>query len=123
MNATLRWRVVYGYNPNDYISIDESYLEKAKYAMVSGKVFNYKTKTIRGREIKSIEPDYRFYTGWFDSYEIQSGEDQKQIDRDVPMEAIEQRSSKADQRVRYVLTTGKTQMLNDIGQVDKLLIA
>ena len=123
MNAILKWRVVYGYNPNDYISIDETYLEKAKFAMISGKVFNYKTKTIRGREIKSIEPDYRFYTGWFDSYEIQSGEDQVQIDRDVPMEAIEERSAKADQRVKYILTSGKTQMLNHIGQVDKLLLA
>jgi len=107
----LRWRVIYGYGSSNYISIDESYLEKAKYAMITGKVFNYKSKTIRGREIKSIEPDFRFYTGWFDSYEYGSGDDQLQIDRDVPTEEIENRVLVADKRVAFVISKNQPELL------------
>jgi len=122
MAQELRWRVVYGYNPNDHVSIDESYLEKAKYAMLSGKLFNYKMKTIRGSEIKRVEPDIRFYTGWYDTYNFGGSEDQAQIERDVPLQAIEERTYQADNRVGYILRNNKPQLLNDISSVDKLLI-
>lgn len=123
MNKELRWRVVYGYRPHEYISIDEKFLEKAKYSMLSGKLFNYKTQTVRGTRIDRIEPDFRFYTGWADTYQYGGGEDQIQIERDVPIHELESRSVVADSRVRYVLQNKNPQLLNDITGVDKLLLA
>lgn len=122
MNKELRWRVVFGYNPNEYVSIKEDYLEKAKYAMLSGGLFNYNNQTVRGSEIKRIEPDIRYYTGWLDSYSPKESEDYAQIERDVPRTMLEERSRIADDRVRYVLQKGQPKLLNDISSVDKLLI-
>jgi hypothetical protein len=122
MNKELRYRVVYGYNPSDYISIKEDYLEKAKYSMLSGGLLNYQNQTVRGSEIKRIEPDFRFYTGWLDSYNPKESEDYAQIERDVPRLLLEERSRIADNRVRYILQHNKPALLNDINNVDKLLL-
>ena len=118
----LKWRVIYGYSDNDYISIGGDYLERAKYAMLSGKLFNYEIKTIRGSEIKRIEPDYRYYTGWNDSYKFGGGGDTKQINRDVPLKEIKDRTRLADNRVRYALNKGQINLLNDVSSLDRLLI-
>ena len=122
MNKELRWRVIYGYNPSDYVSIKEDYLEKAKYAMLSGGLFNYNNQTVRGSEIKRIEPDMRYYTGWLDSFIPKEAEDYAQIERDMPSKLLHERSQLADNRVRYVLQKGQPKLLGDIAKVDKLLL-
>lgn len=120
MKKELRWRVIYGYNSNEYISITEDYLEKAKYSMISGKIFAHHDRMIKGGEIKRIEPDFRHYTGWYDSYTPHEAEDFKQIERDVPIKEIEERSILADNRVRYALSNGKVKEL--LNSPDKLLL-
>lgn len=123
MKKELRWRVIYGYNSNDYISITEDFLEKAKYAWIAKKIFNAPNgKMINGNEIKRIEPDFRFYTGWFDSYNPQTAEDYAQIDRDVPQKELSERSLLADNRVKYVLHNNKINLLSDVNSIDKLLL-
>jgi len=113
MKKELRWRVFYGYNHNDYISIGEEYLERAKYAMISGKIFSHKEKLIQGKEIKRIEPDFRFYTGWYDSYAPHEAEDFEQIKRDVPTFEIEDRSRLADERVRFAIEKNQVNLLSE----------
>lgn len=117
MKKELRWRIIYGYNPNDYLAIGEEYIEKAKYAFYTGKIFNHPQKIIKGSEIKRIEPDIRYYTGWYDTYEPKEAEDFKQIHRDVPMREIEERSLTADKRVRYVIEHKKPALLANPEQI------
>lgn len=105
MEEELRWRVVYGFKSDQYVSIGEDMLEKAKYAMVTGKIFAHKDKMIRGERIVSIEPDYRFYTGWYDSYTPNDGDDFAQIKRDVPIAKLKERFELADERVKIAITT------------------
>ena len=118
----LRWRVVYGYSPSEYISIGEDFLEKAKFAMASGKIFNYQEKTIKGSEIKRIEPDVRFYTRWCDSYDYGSPIDEKEIRKSVPLKEIKERTHLADKRVGYIMQTNRPQLLNDINKLDVKLL-
>jgi hypothetical protein len=114
----LRGRVIYGYSPSDYISIGEDFIEKAKYAWLNDKKFIAPNgKMISGKEIKRIEPDVRFYTGWNDNYEFGSSDDTKQINRDVPIKEIEDRTLLADKRVRFVMEKKNPALLNNPEQL------
>lgn len=124
MAQNLRWRIITGYSSVDYISIGEEELEKAKYAMVTGKVFTHGGDMIRGTEIKKIERDFRFYTGWNDTYKPVDSEDQKQMLRDMPSnEEFTQREKLSEKRVSYIMQTNKPDLLRDITKVDQLLIS
>lgn len=119
----LRFRIITGYNPKDYIAITEDDLEKAKYSMISGGVYNHGVHTIKGSEIKEIREDFRYYTGWFDTYEPKEGEDMAQIRRDMPpMPLFTARAELANQRVTYVLRSGKLALLDTPLQIDVLLL-
>ena len=116
----LRWRVIYGYDNSEYISIGEEHLEKAKYSMITGKILSAKGKMIKGSEIKRIETDYRYYTGWNDSYDFGGSEDQMQIQRDCPLKELDERYELADNRVRYAIQNKKENLL--LTEPTKLLI-
>lgn len=120
MQKELRWRVVYGYDNSEYIQIGEDLLEKAKYSMITGKILSANGKMIKGSEIKRIEPDYRYYTGWNDGYDYGGYEDRLQIERDCPLKEINERYELADNRVRYAITNKKENLL--LTEPNKILI-
>jgi hypothetical protein len=117
----LKWRVVYGYMLTDYVSIEEHELEKAKYAWITKSIFSTGDRMISGSEIKRIEPDWRYYTGWSEGYEPKSGDDFAQIKRDMPTHLIEDRNRMADARVKYIIENDKPELLNQVEAVDNLL--
>lgn len=119
----LRWRVITGYSAMDYIAIPESELEKSKYSMISGKVFMYNGAMIRGTEIKKIERDYRYYTGWHDTYKPIDGDDNGQMVRDMPPEKLfNEREKLSEKRIAYIMLKNKPELLNDITKIDQLLL-
>lgn len=117
MKKQLRYRVIYGYQPNQYVSIDESLLEKAKYAFITKSVISLGNKTISGSEIKFIEPDYRYYTGWNDTYQFGNEEDRQQIKRDAPTLELEERDLLATARVNHIISTDETYLLDTPEQI------
>jgi hypothetical protein len=71
-------------------------LERAIYAWTEQLPVTIGDKMIQGKHIISIEPDYHYYTGWYESYQPTTGDDWKQIERDCPkfdgyIEAYKQR--------------------------------
>ena len=118
----LRYRVITGYGESDYIAIPEEFLEKATYAMISGKVFVYKNHLVRGSEIKQIEEDYRFYTGWNDGYKPRTQDDKNQISAECPVKKLEARAETANKRVELVLRNNQTELLNNPESIDQLLL-
>lgn len=118
IKKVLRWRVIFGYLPTDYLIVGEEDLEKVKYAWLTKGV--YKAK-LSGSEIKRIEPDWRYYTGWSDGYTPKDGDDFAQIKRDMPTELIEGREQIADARVKYILENDRQDLLENIEKVDQLL--
>lgn len=85
MDKKTRWfRVKYGYNAGEFVSIPEEYLAKAIYSKQKHSLFSYSDRIIDGKEIKTITPDYHKHTGWNEWYEPNDAEDFKQIARDCP---------------------------------------
>lgn len=121
---SLRYRVYYGYNPSDYIAIPESELERAEYAWKKNAIFSYGSKQVKGSEFKRIEEDYRYYTGWFDSYSPKDVDDFAQIEKEMPRRQLFQdRLALAQDRVRYAIQNGKVELLNNPQEFDKLRLA
>lgn len=117
-NTKLKYRAYYGFKPNEYISIEEQDLEKVLYCMQTGDLF----RGIKGTVIQRLEEDFRYYTGWYDSYSPADGDDQKQLERDVPTKELEERRQLALERVNYVQRTGQEHLLANASQIDLLLL-
>ena len=64
------FKVKTGFEPEDIIHIDESELEKAIYAQISGRVAMLKGGTIRGNNIISITEDWHRAMGYNQGYEL-----------------------------------------------------
>jgi hypothetical protein len=64
------FKVKHGFDNQDFIRIDESELEKAIYAQMTGKVAVLNGGTVRGSNIISITPDLHRAMGYNDGYEL-----------------------------------------------------
>ena len=104
------YRVKYGFNALDQVSIDETELEKALYAQKFGEVVQLGNKQVNGKYVISIEPHYHRYTGWFESYEPASGEDFAQIGRDCP-KGLEDKIHNTRERVDYLVSTNQKHLI------------
>lgn len=62
------YKMVYGFGPMDYISIDEMELEKALYVHLTGKTALFKEGSISGKNITMVVPDYNKMAGWNAGY-------------------------------------------------------
>ena len=79
------YKIIRGYNSEDYIEIDETELEKALMSFLTKKDAIYNNGAVRGSEILAIQPDYHRTMGWNRGYKL-GAEDfeelsQKGIDR------------------------------------------
>lgn len=120
------FKVKYGFGTLDKVSVDEKELEKAIYAQITGTPIQLGNSFINGRNIISITPDYHRYTGWYESYEPQSGEDWIQIKRDCPdfegsIEHYKKRVSFLIQ-INKVKEIGQNILIPEIDEVYKGLI-
>lgn len=68
------FRVQYGFNPDDYFSVDEVEMQKALKAQITGALCVLNEGTIQGERIISIRPDYNRIMGWKRDYKL-TGED------------------------------------------------
>lgn len=116
----LRFRIIYGYGTNDYISITENELEKAQYCWIKNAVFTH-GRQIKGGEFKRIEEDYRYYTGWHDTFSPKDSEDMAQITRDMPPKRIfDERLELARVRAQYAIETNQPNLLGTPEKLDVL---
>jgi len=105
------FRVKYGFNAPDQVTVPEHELEKALYAQITGTPVHLATAYINGRNIISITPAYHKHTGWYDWYEPQNGDDWKQIQRDCP--AYDGVIDTYKQRVQFLMQSGR------VGEIGK----
>ena len=106
----LYFKVKYGFNSSEQISIKEDELEKALYAQKFGVVAQLSNKQINGKYIISIEPDINKYTGWYDSYSPSSAEEFAQIRRDCPPEINDVIRAKRE-KVDYLISKGQQNLI------------
>jgi hypothetical protein len=106
----LKFKVRFGYGAMDRVSVGTNELEKALYAQKFGVPVLLGGKQISGKEIKVIEPDYHYYTGWYDSYQPNTADDFKQIERDCP-KCLDETIRHYRERVDLLLATGRKQLV------------
>lgn len=58
------FKVIRGFGSDDFIPIDESELEVAMYAHITGKTVILKNGSINGTHISAIMPDFHKAMGW-----------------------------------------------------------
>ena len=81
----IRFRVRYGFESTANFKVEAGPdLERVLYAWLEQVPVTLADRMVHGKHIIAIEPDYNFYTGWYESYKPTSGEDWKQIARDCP---------------------------------------
>ena len=103
------YKVVWGYQPEEYIPIDETELEKALYAHISGKVAIFKEGSINGSRISVIAPDVCRAMGWNRGYKL-TPEDYEEFD---DREGVKYAGYLAEvkDRVNYLINSGKTDLI------------
>jgi len=112
----LMFKVRYGFDRMATLSIEAGQdLEKAIYAWTEQIPVTIGGKMIQGKHIISIEPDYHYYTGWYESYSPTTGDDFKQIERDCP--SFDGMIDAYRQRVMELVGSGNT---NQIGKLPPL---
>ena len=72
------YRVQYGFGKDDFFSVDETDLQKALKAQLTGAIVVLKEGTLNGERILTIKPDYQREMGWNRDYQL-TGEDYQQI--------------------------------------------
>lgn len=72
------YRVKFGYGKDEFISVDETELETAIKAQITGMIGNFKEGTIAGNNIMAIIPDYQRALGFNRDYQL-TGEDYAEI--------------------------------------------
>lgn len=104
------FKIIRGYNTEDYIEINETELEKAYGAFLMKKDGVYSGGAVRGSEIIAIQPDYHKTMGWNRGYKL--GEDdyaelrRKKIDSDM-----KSMLSNMNIKVKYLLDSGQADLI------------
>lgn len=103
------FKVKYGYNASDSVSIEAKDLEKAIYAQIKGVPIQLGNSYINGRNIISITPHWHKHTGWHDWYEPKDGTDWEQIKRDCPDYENDIENCKI--KVQQLIQSGKIELI------------
>ena len=80
------FKVKTGFEPNDFISIDETELHRAVIAQATGKIGIFKEGTVAGNNIISIKEDWSRMMGYNRGYEL-NDENYNDIPRKLKEEA------------------------------------
>ena len=113
------FKIIRGYSAEDYISIDETELEKAFYSFLSKKDAIYSGGAVRGSEILAIQPDYHRTMGWNRGYKL--GVDdyaelrQKGIDK-----KSQQQLADSKEKIHYLISTNQEQLVGRGFQMPKI---
>ena len=64
------FKIIWGYDAEDYVEIDETELEKAQFAHITKKDAIYSGGSLTGSKIIAIQPDYHRIMGWNRGYKL-----------------------------------------------------
>lgn len=120
--VNLKYKIVYGFEADNYLPIDADELEKAQYAHMTQSRAIFKAGS--GDFTKSgifIQPDFNAAMGWTRGYKL-TADDYVEIERNGVDTAHREYFEKIKERVEYLKATGKTDLIGKnvpIPELDK----
>ncbi len=116
-DGPVRFKVRYGFDKLSTLSVEAGpELEKAIYAWVEQIPVTIGGKMIQGKHIISIEGDFHYYTGWYETYLPTSGDDFAQIERDCPK--FEGYVDAYRQRVMHLIGNQQTHLIGTLPAIE-----
>jgi hypothetical protein len=100
------FKVIRGFGNEDFIPIDESELEKAIYAQISGKMVIFRNGSINGSHISAIMPDLHRAMGWNYGYKL-GVEDHREIAKAGVKAQYAGALEGAKDRVQFFIESGR----------------
>lgn len=104
------YKLITGFNPEDYIEINEDELEKAYYCFLEKKDAIFSGGAVRGARIQEIKPDYHRAMGWTRGYKL-SAEDYAELSAKNIDRTMTYRLAEVKDVVQELLRTGKTNLI------------
>lgn len=113
------YKILHGFNPEDYIEIEDTELQKAYYAFLQKKDAVFSGGAVRGGLIQTIKPDFHRTMGWNRGHKL--GEDdfaelnQKGIDK-----KMQNLLSETKEKVQYLIKTNQTHLIGTNFELPKI---
>lgn len=107
---TLHYKVVFGFDAEDYVPISAEELEKAIWAHMRGKNVAFEQGSISGERIVAVQPDYHSAMGWNRGYTL--GADDY---AELTQYGVDKKHSKflanAKDRIQYLVETKQEHLI------------
>jgi hypothetical protein len=107
-NILRHFKVVYGFGQDNFIPIDETELEKAMYAFMSGKKIVLTHGAIDGSQISKVIPDYHKTLGWNYGHKLGT-EDWEEVNQKCGN--FEGLITHASEKVKHLIEAGKENLI------------
>jgi hypothetical protein len=116
----VKFKIEYGFEAENYLSIDADELEKAIYAHMTGARASFREGSIDfSRKGIVIKPDYHVAMGWTQGYKLGVDDYAELSDRGVDREhKIFQ--AKTKERVEYLVSNGKQELIGKNIEIPEL---
>lgn len=121
MKKSKKYKIVFGYNTEEYIPIDESELERAQHAFDIGARASFRSGSVDfARKNVVIQPDYHAFMGWNRGH-ILGPEDYQELSQKGVDRAHEEYHRKVREKVKYLRDNDKADLIGkniDIPELD-----
>lgn len=115
----MSFKIIHGYNPEDYVEIEKDEVEKAYYCFLEKKDSIFSGGAIKGSNILMIKPNFHKAMGWNRGYKLDEYDyaEIKKTGLDRRMENFLQ--DKKD-RVHYLISHGKQDLIGKNIEIPEL---
>jgi len=102
------FQVKYGFNADDYLSIEYHELEKATFAHLTGAVVAFDSGSVSGKNIIVIKEDFVRAMGWNKGYQL-TPEDNAEIE--IKCKDYKGLVASMKEKVQYLINTNQTNLI------------
>lgn len=104
------YKLITGYNAEEYIEIEEDELEKAYYCFLEKKDSIFSGGAVRGARIMEIRPDYHRAMGWARGYQLTPDEYNALTDAGVDRAHMTKLSA-VKEKVNMLIASGRPELI------------
>jgi hypothetical protein len=115
----MKYKVLFGFEAEDYIPIDGSELERAVYAHMTGKNVAFEQGSVTGARIVAIQPDYHSAMGWNRGYQLEAEDYADIASKGVDVEH-KNFQIRAKERVQYLIETKREHLIGKNTELPEL---